>query len=111
MSLAIKLRTGSFTVKLFRLLALIAVVIWITWIVKVDRQNNLVDVSETCTYEITDGIDGLVPTIDGKRIGTFERYADGDVQLTLGNGFSPKANACIEKLGFGDRVSSIRKHD
>jgi hypothetical protein len=32
------------------------------------------------------------------------------VQLTLGNGFSPKANACIEKAGLGDRISSIRKY-
>lgn len=64
----------------------------------------------SCAYEITDSEEGLVPTIDGKRIGTFERYGDGGVQLTLVNGFSSYANACIEKSGFADRISSIPSH-
>ena len=81
------------------------------WISTAHRHSELVDLTEeSCAYDITDTGDDLTPSIDGKRIGTFERHGNGDVQLTLGNGFSPKANACIEKAGLGDRISSIRKY-
>lgn len=81
------------------------------WILSVGQNSEVMGLTEAaCAYDITDTGDDLVPSVDGKRIGTFERHGDGTVQLTLGNGFSPKANACIEKSGFSDRISTIRKY-
>lgn len=86
---------------------LICVWIWTSLV----KNREITDLTEdVCGYDITDTGDDLVPSVNGERIGTFERHGDGTVQLTLGSGFSPKANACIEKAGLGERISTIRKY-
>jgi hypothetical protein len=63
----------------------------------------------SCHYAIKVKSGEMIPTdrATGKRIGTFERHADGSVQLTLGNGFSPKASECIKSAKLEQYIQAI----
>lgn len=65
----------------------------------------------TCAYTIKNIGGELIPVNqNGKRIGLFERYQDGTVQLTTGEGFSPAANECMKRAGYADNLGSVKSY-
>ncbi|MFZ7311797.1 hypothetical protein [Comamonas jiangduensis] len=86
----------------------IATVVHLSGLVPLGSDKTIGAAADTaCKYDIELIGNELVPMRNGERVGFFEKHSNGDVQLTYGDGFSPKANDCIEKSGFADRIAAI----
>lgn len=45
-----------------------------------------------------------------KVIGFFERWPDGMIQLTTGEGYTPTVNDCLKDKGYGGLLSKIQPY-
>ncbi|HII2980400.1 TPA: hypothetical protein ACY2HE_001659 [Yersinia enterocolitica] len=97
---------------MFKLLMAIVVLPFILVVNGDQKDPSAVVGKHFCDFGVRISTNTLIPydPISGQDIGFFERWNDGEIQLTTFGGYVPKVTECLLTNGYKNRITMIPLH-
>ncbi|HEN3490864.1 TPA: hypothetical protein U5D94_003737 [Yersinia enterocolitica] len=80
--------------------------------ISVNNKNEFVKYDSNNNFGVRISTHTLIPydPISGQDIGFFERWNDGEIQLTTFRGYAPIVTECLLTKGYKNRITMIPLH-